>query len=163
MSGSRPTNTSRAYWELKAEQVMDRVFLNAADGPREPSAQASPSPAAAAPIEVAVREEPAAPAVAPWPQPWRWPIAVACGLAAVSLVTCLGLWRGWSEAQHDLRQERNLRLLEGIRGLAVPQGDGGPLAAAAGSDGLPPPPPTDPWIEELQQLGARPTPLHLGR
>jgi len=160
-SSTTASTTSRAYWELKAEQVMDRVFLNAADGPREPSAPASPSPAAAAPIEVAVREEPAAPAVAPWPHPWRWPIArpsnaVACGLAALSLVTCLGLWRGWSEAQHDLRQERNLRLLEGIRGLAVPQGDGGPLAAAAGSDGLPPPPPTEPWIEELQQLEARP-------
>ena len=26
MSTLRSTNTSRAYWELKAEQVMDRVF-----------------------------------------------------------------------------------------------------------------------------------------
>jgi hypothetical protein len=35
---------------------------------------------------------------------------VACGLAGLGLITCLGLWRGWSEAHQDLRQERNLRL-----------------------------------------------------
>jgi len=144
VSPAPASTTSRAYWELKAEQVMDRVFLNAAD-PRPEASAAAPPPSA--PIEVAVRE---ASTLA------RPSIAVTCGLAALSLVTCLGLWRGWSEAHNDLRQERNLRLLEGIRGLAVPAGDGAPVPALARGDGLPPPPPTEPWIEELQQLEARP-------
>ena len=94
------------------------------------------------------------------PHPWAIgmrpvPVALACGLAGLSLVACFGLWRGWSEAHQDLRQERNLRLLEGIRGLAVPaDANGGPPVASA--DGLPPPPPSEPWIEELQQLEPRP-------
>jgi len=158
VSPAPASTTSRAYWELKAEQVMDRVFLNAAH-PRPEASTSNPAPAA--PIDVAVREEPTVPRAAAGPHPWSWhtgspTIAVACGLAALSLVTCLGLWRGWSEAHNDLRQERNLRLLEGIRGLAVPAGDGAPLPGLARGDGLPPPPPTEPWIEELQQLEARP-------
>jgi hypothetical protein len=153
VSPTSASTTSRAYWELKAEQVMDRVFLNATDPEPRPAASAA-APDATAPIEVAVRE-------AAGPRPWLGPngtpsLAMACGLAALSLLACLGLWRGWSEAHNDLRQERNLRLLEGIRGLAVPAGDGGPLQASANADGLPPPPPTEPWIEELQQLEARP-------
>ncbi len=121
---------------------MDRVFLNAAD----PGHQTTP------PIEVAVREHAPQP-VARGMRPI--PAALACGVAGLSLVACFGLWRGWSDAHQDLRQERNLRLLEGIRGLAVPADASGGQAVTS-ADGLPPPPPTEPWIEELQQLEARP-------
>ena len=142
---------------------MDRVFLNAAHpgntaNPISQPAPAAPEPAATAPIDVAVREH----ATPRWaagmrPRPGAVPIALGCGLVGLSLVACFGLWRGWSEAHQDLRQERNLRLLEGIRGLAVPAADGsGGPPAIAGADGLPPPPPSEPWIEELQQLEARP-------
>ena len=139
MSPASASTTSRAYWELKAEQVMDRVFLNAA----HPGNTANP-------INPPVREH----ATHRWAAgmrslPGAVPIALGCGLVGLSLVACFGLWRGWSDAQQDLRQERNLRLLEGIRGLAV-------AAAPPGADGLPPPPPSEPWIEELQQLEARP-------
>ena len=157
MSPAPASTTSRAYWELKAEQVMDRVFLNAADPGQARTAPPMPPTTADTPLEVAVREATVAPQRPPrWPQGWSPAAAVACGVAGLGLITCLGLWRGWSEAHQDLRQERNLRLLEGIRGLAVPTTDATNPAAGTSADGLPPPPPTEPWIEELQQLEARP-------
>ena len=135
---------------------MDRVFENAGrssaaplHSPRNTPTQ-PPSSAEQEPIEVEVRET-------HWLrrlQPWQ--LAVA-GLASVGLLGGLGLWHGWSEARNDLRQERNLRLLEGIRSLGTtPDGSGtNPAPAATGSDALPPPPPSEPWIEELGQLEAR--------
>ena len=62
----RAINHSRAFWELKAEQVMDRVFSNAAQAYRHAPAQATPAGAAANEpmIEVEVREEPS-PATTP--------------------------------------------------------------------------------------------------
>ncbi|MBM5809422.1 MAG: DNA polymerase III subunit beta [Cyanobacteria bacterium M_surface_9_m1_291] len=46
----------------------------------------------------------------------------------------------WGSQQQALRQERNLVLLERLRAMA--------------DDGLPPPPPNEPWMEELAQLPA---------
>jgi hypothetical protein len=154
LSASRPTNTSRAYWELKAEQVMDRVFENAGrpspaqlhHGPTPSAHQATPPEQE--PIEVEVRE-------ARWrwrwrrPQPWQ---LAATALAGFGLLGGLGLWHGWSEARNDLRQERNLRLLEGIRSLESAPATTRAAAPDPNSDGLPPPPPSEPWIEDLGQL-----------
>ena len=158
MSTSRPTNTSRAYWELKAEQVMDRVFENAGrSAPASLHAAPTPPPAASEePIDVEVRDS-----RRHWPQSWPktwprpWQIATA-SMACLTLIGGFSLWRGWSEARNDLRQERNLRLLEGIRSLGTaPEGSGNNTASpATGSDALPPPPPSEPWIEELGQLEA---------
>ena len=159
MSTSRPTNTSRAYWELKAEQVMDRVFENAGrSAPASLHAAPTPPPAASEePIDVEVRGS-----RRHWPQSWpkTWPRPWQIATASVACLTLIGgfsLWRGWSEARNDLRQERNLRLLEGIRSLGTaPNGSGtNPAPVATGSDALPPPPPSEPWIEELGQLEAR--------
>jgi hypothetical protein len=155
LSASRPTNTSRAYWELKAEQVMDRVFENAGrpspaqlhHAPRATAHQAAPPPDPE-PIEVEVRE-------AHWRWPWRRPQAwqlASITLAGLGLLGGLGLWHGWSEARNDLRQERNLRLLEGIRSLESAPATTQAAAPDPNSDGLPPPPPSEPWIEELGQL-----------
>jgi hypothetical protein len=154
LSASRATNTSRAYWELKAEQVMDRVFENTGHPsptqlhhPPTPAAH-QPPPPEAEPIEVEVRE-------ARWrwpgrrPQPWQ---LAATALAGFGLLGGLGLWHGWSEARNDLRQERNLRLLEGIRSLESAPPTPQATAMNPASDGLPPPPPSEPWIEELGQL-----------
>ena len=99
-------------------------------------------------------------------RPWRqsWPQTVlrprqiaAASVACLTLIGGFSLWRGWSEARNDLRQERNLRLLEGIRslGTAPDRSATNPAPAATGSDALPPPPPSEPWIEELGQLEAR--------
>ncbi|MEY4360343.1 MAG: hypothetical protein RLZZ631_1829 [Cyanobacteriota bacterium] len=159
MSASRPTNTSRAYWELKAEQVMDRVFSNTSRS--APTQLQSPQAAPAAqsdqePIEVEVRD-----AAGPWQRPWqiagltlppRLAIGLAAGLGCFSLVAGFSLWQGWNEARNDLRQERNLRLLEGIRNLETAEQPGGPATPTSSSDGLPPPPPNEPWIQELGQL-----------
>ena len=89
-------------------------------------------------------------------------LAIACsgGLACLALGTSATLWLGWNQASADLRQERTIRLIEGIRGLN-PGTDTASTAAAAtakankpgeSADGLPPPPPNEPWIEDLGQL-----------
>jgi hypothetical protein len=153
VSSSRPVNTSRAYWELKAEQVMDRVFENTGR-PSPAQLHHAPTPSEQAPIEVEVRET-------RWHWPWRrpqpWQLA-ATALAGFGLLGGLGLWHGWSEARNDLRQERNLRLLEGIRSLESAPALSETAAPKPSGDGLPPPPPSEPWIEELSQLeGGAPT------
>jgi hypothetical protein len=161
LSASRPTNTSRAYWELKAEQVMDRVFENAGRSSAAPlpAHQSAPAPqqlnaAEHEPIEVEVRETRWR---WPWGQPQPWQLA-ATALAGFGLLGGLGLWHGWSEARNDLRQERNLRLLEGIRSLESGPTLSGAAAPTPAGDGLPPPPPNEPWIEDLGQLeGGAPT------
>ena len=155
LSASPPTNTSRAYWELKAEQVMDRVFENAGRSNAAPlhsqrSKPAQPQPPSSAahePIEVEVREPHWRRRVKPWHM-------ASAGLACMGLLGGLGLWHGWSEARNDLRQERNLRLLEGIRSLGS-SSEPATTPTAPAADALPPPPPTEPWIEELGQLEAR--------
>jgi hypothetical protein len=152
LSASRPTNTSRAYWELKAEQVMDRVFENTSRSSPAPVYTPQPSPAPPpppkeqAPIEVDVLE-----VRRPWMRLQPWQLA-AVALASFGLLSGLGLWHGWSEARNDLRQERNLRLLEGIRSLEAAPEPSQATAPSPSTDGLPPPPPNEPWIEELGQL-----------
>jgi hypothetical protein len=144
------SNTSRAYWELKAEQVMDRVFENA--GRPAPARTAPQEPA----IEVDVKD-----AVTHWSQSWptskkplppRLALGLVAGLGCLTLTAGIGLWHGWSEARNDLRQERNLRLLESIRNLESTPSVTDAGAANPAGDGLPPSPPSEPWIEELGQL-----------
>ena len=150
MSAARPSTTSRAYWELRAEQVMDRVFAPASE-PIPPARRAEP------PIDLVEVQAPSGPR--PWliagqVVPARLGLGLAAALACLGLGTGVSLWHGWSEAHQDLRQERNLRLLEGIRSLAATPAATDPSAAAgtAAVEGLPPPPPSEPWIEELSQL-----------
>jgi len=140
---------------------MDRVFDNAGRSSTTtlPTPQQAPPPPPQAnqePIEVEVRD-----AAGPWQSPWqiagltlppRLAIGLAAGLGCFSLVAGFSLWQGWNEARNDLRQERNLRLLEGIRNLETAEQPGGPATPTSSSDGLPPPPPNEPWIQELGQL-----------
>ena len=224
VTSSRSSNTSRAFWELRAEQIMDRVFM-----PAMAAVVSEPEPSVATTathplvqeddsIEVEVREAPvmAAPVAAapkapvasaphqaqpapaatparnpgtwrrsPWARsPWQprrplftgawlstpWQIAgvpvspklaLACsgGLACLALGTSATLWLGWNQASADLRQERTIRLIEGIRGLNPGEAGTGAAATTAkadkpgeAADGLPPPPPNEPWIEDLGQL-----------
>ena len=90
MSTLRSTNTSRAYWELKAEQVMDRVFHPDSD----PGAEHQEA------IEVDVLEATPTPAsgqnqtsLASRLRTKQWVVAAAllCSLGA-----SVGLWQGWS-------------------------------------------------------------------
>ena len=105
MSTLRSTNTSRAYWELKAEQVMDRVFHPDSD----------PAPELQETIEVDVREATPTPAssaaatsIADRLRAKQWVVAA---VLLCSLGASVGLWQGWSTAQRQLRLERHARLL----------------------------------------------------
>ncbi|MFO7629315.1 MAG: hypothetical protein R6W06_07325 [Prochlorococcaceae cyanobacterium] len=193
---ARTLPTSRAYWELRAEQVMDRVFtpVDAVDSETSPAAEDPDSP-----IDVLVRDEgPTGTAHRPpgtrqpgngrqprsrtsglraWPGSWNLPAVLPARsrqLVALSSVICLTmgglslvLWRNWSVARQDLRQERNLLLLERLRDLG-PTGETTTAAKAESSeaagaakdkpkdeqataDGLPPPP-AEAWMEELAAL-----------
>ncbi len=180
MAPSR-TLASRAFWELKAEQVMDRVFsahlpgLGRGPDPHELSNPAGGSPACgdAAPIDVEVRDEPPRlppaylaayeafepPTPAAPPPAERRPILLMlllCSLAATG--TSLLLWRGWNQATVALQQERSLQLLERLKSIGPLGGDAAretsaPVAAVnGGGDGLPPPPPEEAWVQELEPL-----------
>jgi hypothetical protein len=116
---------------------------------------------------------PARPATTPAPAPRREiPVLLLASLGGVCLMSAVGTGftlTSWNQAQQTLRQERNLLLVERLRSLgpAVPAPTPAPpqlLAPAPvalqnpalpGAD-LPgdtlPPPPDEPWIEELSQL-----------
>ena len=182
MSRQRPTSPpitqTTGFWELRAEQVMDRVFGGrpeaGADRPpsRMPTAEAA-APAAAvepvAPIDVTVREARTEPAAPPAPKPEAagtarpWQLLAWGSLFCLPLLVLIGvLLRNLNHSETALNQERNLLLLERLRAINGPgQGAGGsgPEGAIAGdqqqggsSEGLPPPPPSDDWMTELGQL-----------
>lgn len=84
-------------------------------------------------------------------------LALIAGLMAATAVAGLGIW---SQHQQALQQERNMLLIERLRNLGgASEGSAGSAAApgseatgeASGSD-LPPPPPEEPWMEELATL-----------
>ncbi|MGA1085192.1 MAG: hypothetical protein ACO3TY_06850 [Vulcanococcus sp.] len=141
MGPIRSINTSKAYWELKAEQVMDRVFQPAS------AQQAELNDA----IEVDVRETTSTEANRTRPalrlQSRQWLLA---GLILCALGSGLGLYQGWSSAQRQLRLERNARLLSDLRNLT-------PNQEPATSEALPPPPPEEAWITQLPPLPALPS------
>lgn len=137
VTSPRGIPTSRAYWELKAEQMLNRVFSGDA------------------PIVVEVVEPETPPvAAAPERRAHLLPLGITAAACATALVTSAAamLWNGQQQA---LRQERNLMLLERIRMLgpataqAQPQANGGEQL---------PPPPQEPWMEELAQLPAASAP-----
>ena len=141
MGPIRSINTSKAYWELKAEQVMDRVFQPAS------AQQAELNDA----IEVDVRETTSTEANRTSSilrlQSRQWLLA---GLILCALGSGLGLYQGWSSAQRQLRLERNARLLSDLRNLT-------PNQEPATSEALPPPPPEEAWITQLPALPALPS------
>ena len=208
MSPVRGIPTSRAYWELKAEQVLNRVFEP--DKPIEvevcdtPAAFSDPSsipvelhdlpPAAvssaASPTPVALK--PPAPAKQPTSkskpasakrrppgagkalqrladQVGRQPSLLLAGASVTVMVVAgmalavLGLW---NQSQQAIRQERNMLLIERLRTMGpgtnpAPANEPAQPATAvgAGEDGeLPPPPPSEPWMEELATLPASSAP-----
>ena len=98
--------TSRAFWNLRAEQVMDRVF-----DLQEPP---PPTPVKAAEIKAAeIRIEPPS----THSNPLNWRILGLTGLAATGLISSLWLARNWQVSSTQLSRERNLLLLERLRQL----------------------------------------------
>ena len=187
MSPVRGIPTSRAYWELKAEQVLNRVFE-----PEKPiEVEVCDTPAAfsdAGSIPVELHDLPPAPAKQPTSKPkqasakqhppragsalqrladqvGRQPSLLLAGASVTVMVVAgmalavLGLW---NQSQQAIRQERNMLLIERLRTMGpgtTPAQANEPAQAAsavgAGGDGeLPPPPPGEPWMEELATLPA---------
>jgi hypothetical protein len=152
--GKRPRRipTSLAYWELKAEQVMNQVF----------------APEASIDLEIVEARPANPPGAVPGVVPRQSPLSdrrllLAAGLAVLGLGLAGGAaagWGLWLQHQQALRQERNLLLIERLRNLgpAQPAADvtaaTGPSAGSsgAGPDLPPPPPPDEPWMQELATL-----------
>lgn len=170
MSSRRGFPLSRSYWELKADQVLNRVFdaetaieVEVLERPSAPAA--SPPAASPAPARSARRRR-----VAGWPPRWlgAQPGVVLAGIGVTGLIAtgaCLLLLGLWNQNQMALRQERNLLLLERLRTLGPATAPPPPTSVTAGSmeatataraaaagDGLPPPPPNEPWMQELASL-----------
>ena len=175
---SRPIRgvpTSRAYWELKAEQMMNRIFDPEApidltvDG--EPEARRPAAlPAGNGRGSGASRPTRTAPPASRREQPVLLLGALA-GVCMVSAVSSILYLTHSNQLQQSLRQERNLLLVERLRSLgpanpapvpgpepstpvlpdaaALPAGTAAPGSAASQ---LPPPPAEEPWIEELSSL-----------
>lgn len=179
MSPVRAIPTSRAYWELRAEQVLNRVFTPEA------------------PIDVVVREtastatdsQPQDPGARPrrsQPHPGRerpasshggMPLGDTWLLVGISLLvtlttgfTLLGLTL-WQQSQQAIRQERSMLLVERLRSMGPAVAPPAPELGSTGPSGptaqpLPgaapgqqlPPPPIEPWMEELATLPASSAP-----
>ena len=174
MSPVRGTPTSRAYWELKAEQVLNRVFE-----PEKPiEVQVCDTPAAftyAGSIPAELHDLPPAPAKQPTSKPKptsakRRQPSLLLASASVTVMVVAGMALAvlglWNQSQQAIRQERNMLLIERLRtmgpGTTSAQANETAQAAAAvgaGEDGeLPPPPPGEPWMEELATLPASSAP-----
>jgi hypothetical protein len=155
--------TSRAYWELKAEQMMNRVFdpeitidLNvesAVESQHQLPAATSPSQR---------RRRPSS------PPPNRHDrntllLTAMGGVCMVSVASSVLYLTHSSRMQQSLSQERSLLLVERLRSLGpanpVPAGSTDATKMAMGrnpaqplfGDELPPPP-EEPWIQQLSQL-----------
>lgn len=162
------SSTSRTFWELKAEQVMDRVFSAGL-----PSLGRGGEVALLdhSPIDVQVRDEPlrqsAAAVAATAPAARHRPLVPALLLLSLLGVgSSLLLWRNWNQATAALHKERTVQLLERLRAIGPVQPPEaaalpapGTAAALAGTaalapyGNLPPPPPEEAWIQELAPLG----------
>ena len=100
---------NRSYWELRAEQIMDRVFEPLEGSPARQKTIVTPT------LTPSIPSKPAAK---------RWqlttPTALLIGLTLASAVAAMFsmlLWRSWMQARQDLHQERQLLVLERLRQL----------------------------------------------
>ena len=117
-------STSTAYWNLRAEQVMDQVFHAA-----EPSLKAVD-------IQVEPAPDPANnPVAAPLPttrlsiQPWQQLTLIGVTLGA--LLCSAWLARSWQLSEQALYRERNLALTEKLKARATAKPSPSPPAKPA--------------------------------
>ena len=108
--------TSRAYWNLRAEQVMDKVF------DQEALNSARPNHLVPVDVDVHVHEPPAS---APPPaqpnltpsttSPTPWLLLIVSGLAVAGAVNSGWLISSLLQSRSQLDQERNLQMLERLQ------------------------------------------------
>ena len=109
-----------ALWDLRAEQVMDRVFIGT-----DPPPPALPA---------------AAPAPAPAPTARRRLMVTGVGLGLL-VGGMVHLWQTQQRVQLDLQQERQWRMLERLRTLDTPAAPATPAPAPVPEPVLLTPPP----------------------
>lgn len=169
MNPARGIPTSMAYWELRAEQVLNRVFepekpieVEFCDSPRQAPLQA---------LEPTL-------VINPLPSHRAKPgllLAITTGAVVVATGAALVVLGLWNQSQQAIQQERNMLLIERLRNMgpsssdatsqatadATAEGDQSSATAAGAAQGgdLPPPPPGEPWVEELAALPATGAPL----
>ena len=109
--------TSRAYWNLRAEQVMDKVF--------DQEALNSARPNHLVPVDVDVHDPPAPtpPPAQPNPtpsttSPTPWLLLIVSGLAVAGAVNSGWLISSLLQSRNQLDQERNLQMLERLQSQA---------------------------------------------
>jgi hypothetical protein len=217
VSPVRAIPTSRAYWELRAEQVLNRVFApeapidvevcespgnpgdastsNAAASRTAASGTATSNTAATAAVRATTAQgrsarpapaqrpgaahRPPTPSAVPhlgswWKHMGHQPtllLVAASGLVTVTAGTTLLGLSLWQQSQQAIRQERNMLLVERLRAMGPAAAASQPATGAANTSSggatatLPPadpnqlpPPPTEPWMEELASLPASSAP-----
>jgi hypothetical protein len=106
--------TSRSYWNLRAEQVMDKVF--------DQEALNSARPNHLVPVDVDVHDPPAPvpPPAQPNPTPSTtsttpWLLLIVSGLAVAGAVNSGWLISSLLQSRNQLDQERNLQMLERLQ------------------------------------------------
>ena len=109
--------TSRAYWNLRAEQVMDKVF--------DQEALNSARPNHLVPVDVDVHDPPAPvpppaqPNLTPsTTSPTPWLLLIVSGLAVAGAVNSGWLISSLLQSRSQLDQERNLLMLERLQAEA---------------------------------------------
>ena len=154
-----------AYWELRAEQVLNRVFepekpieVEFCDSPRQAPLQA---------VEPTL-------VINPLPSHRAKPgllLALTTGAVVVATGAALVVLGLWNQSQQAIQQERNMLLIERLRNMsqaaaqatadATAEADQSSATAAGAAQGgdLPPPPPGEAWVEELAALPATGAPL----
>ena len=142
-------STSKAYWNLRAEQVMDRVFSD-----DDHTLEA---------VEVQVEAPPTAPTSCTTTRQNRsltWPQVSLAAVGVVAVLGSAGLTLHWRQSQQALERDRNLALLEQLQRQPSPATDAttvasppndGELSEGSSSDAA-----SDP---ELAQSGLTITPL----
>lgn len=186
MNQARSIPTSRAYWELKAEQILNRVFEP--DHPIEveiydtsalvPGASQTQAPGGLA-VDlqnlIAKPDQDLNPTgelganPRPTHQRRQQPTMVLAGASvAVTMLAGLAitLMATWNQNQLAIREERNMLLIERLRAMgpassATTTTAGQPSTAQSdpAQDGeLQPPPPGEAWMEELASLPASSAP-----
>lgn len=113
--------TSNAYWNLRAEQVMDKVFEHNVSSEQKllGNQRLNADERHVWPVDVAI-EEPTSrqPDVSAATEPVtasNWLVPLLTSIAAAGVVSCGWLIGNWQTSQAQLEQQRNLLLLERLR------------------------------------------------
>ena len=113
---------SRAFWNLRAEQVMDRVF-----DPSDPALQA---------VKVAVLPQASGPQadshrIQPSTARRQGLLVGTAVVAVLGVGTSLWLAQNWQRTLQSLNRERDLQMIERLRSMPIASGDAKTTAASA--------------------------------